>query len=298
MSSERGQRFLKELPELNQNLPCAPTVLARLFAQTIPLSKNSTEEIAETIAHDQGLTARVLILTNSAHYGLKDSITTIPRAVSLLGLDEVRSMVLMVAALGVATSLKGRKDFELGPYWRHQILTGIAAETLAKALTISNSDPGIPQTIDPGECYTIGILHDIGKALTAIHRPDCWQSILHLAQSRGLSHSEAEIRYWGLDHGQIGAAALSAWNLPAALTKPLMWHHAPQDAPADHRLGAQLLHAADALAILTDNPLASIPGPWPEFLESWTIDREQTLADIATLAQEPRASTLISQLYD
>ncbi|BBD07150.1 HDOD domain-containing protein [Desulfovibrio ferrophilus] len=296
MSTERGQRFLKELPELNQDLPCAPKIIAQLFTQTVPWSTDSNEDIATTVARDQGLTARVLTLANSAHYGLKDSITTIPRAVSLMGLDEVRSMVLMVAALGVASSLKGRDDFELAPYWRHQVLTGIAAEALAKEIMANAAELGIDEQLDPSECYTTGILHDLGKAITAIHRPESWQSIVHLAQSRGLSHSDAEIRYWGMDHGVIGGMALVAWNLPATITEPISRHHAPNSSTPSHRLGAQLLHTADALALLTDNPEALIPGPWPEFLDTWKIDQEQFLADLAIRAEEPRATSLIAQL--
>jgi len=297
MSAERAQRFLNQLPALNQDLPCAPDVIARLFTQTSPFSTDSNENIAATIARDQGLSARVLALANSAFYGMSEPITTISRAVSLLGLDEVRSMVLIVAAAGVASSLKERGDFDLETYWRHQVLTGITAFALSQALAERSDQLGLPPLAESCECYCAGILHDIGKALTVIHRPDCWESIVHLRQSRGVSQFEAEIRFWGLDHGLIGGMTLAAWNLPPVLTEPVTWHHAPQEAPEGFRLGAEVLHVADSLAHLMDAPGDALPGPWPELLEAWELDREALLADIAERAQTPQNRALFAQLH-
>lgn len=296
MSSERAQRFLNELPELNQDLPCAPQVIAKLFAQTSPWSQDSNEDIARTIGRDQGLSARVLSLANSAFYGMNDTISSIGRAVSLLGLNEVRAMVLMVAAAGVASGLKGRDDFDLEAYWQHQVYTAMAAQALANALEGRADELDLPPISVGCECYTAGILHDIGQALTVLHCPDCWQSITQSMQAENIPLYEAEIRFWGLDHGLIGGMTLATWNLPPALTEPLTWHHAPEAAAKEHRLGASLLHCADALAHIADRSDESPPGSWPDSLLAWGLERDALLEDIAARTEEPQNIALLAQI--
>ena len=296
MSSERAQRFLNELPELNQDLPCSPKVIAKLFAQISPWSQDSNEDIATTIGRDQGLAARVLSLANSAFYGMNDAITTVGRAVSLLGLNEVRALVLMVAAAGVASGLKDHEGFDLEAYWQHQVYTAIAAQTLADNLEAKQKELDLPPISVGCECYTAGILHDIGQALTVLHRPDGWKSINHLATTRRLPLYEAEIRYWGLDHGLIGGMTLAAWNLPPALTEPLTWHHAPEAAPEEYRLGASVLHCADALAHIADESNESPPGDWARYLQNWELEREALLEDIAARTEQPHNIALLAQL--
>ncbi|GAB6038345.1 HDOD domain-containing protein [Fundidesulfovibrio butyratiphilus] len=278
MSQERGQRFLLELPTLRHELPYSPALLTALFAQTGPDSDTPLETIAETLSHDQGLTAKVLALANSAFYGLQQKVTTVSRALAVLGLAEVRTLVLTVGVKTLAESKGFPKDFDLGSYWEHQLSVAVIARALAPTL-------GAP---DPDALFTAGVLHDLGKLLTALHSPDDWRAIRDLAQERRIPYAEAEEDYWGIEHGVIGSMVLGAWNLPESLTEPVNWHHAPMHAPSGRR-AALTLCVADALAHALNDQDAPVACPWQEVLLRFGLDDRAAmdLADDALTRNNP-----------
>ena len=235
MNQERAQRFLRDLPALRDELPFSPDLLTRLFRLTDADGAASPEEIAAVIARDQGLSTRVLALANSAFYGLQAEVGSIGRAVTVLGLREVRGIVLALCMRGLAVNRPLPPDFALTPYFEHQVAVAVAAMALARETGVMH----------PDDAFTAGVLHDLGKLLTALCRPEDWTAQEALCREARLPWHEAEERHWGLDHGLIGAMALGAWNLPAALTEPVNWHHAPEAAP-DRPEPCRLLGLADA----------------------------------------------------
>lgn len=248
MSQERGQRFLLELPSIRNDLPFSPDLLTRLFCLTDEDGVSSLDVISAAIAEDQGLSTRVLAMANSAFYGLQSQVRTVSRAVAVLGLREVRGLVLALGMLGLATRRPLPKGFALDPYLEHQLTVGIAAMALARQC----------KAMDPDDAFTAGLLHDLGKLLTALYRPEDWLTQAAMVETEALPWHDAEERHWGLDHGLIGAMVLGSWNLPATLTEPVNWHHAPEAAP-HHPEPGRLLGLADACARqLSNQPLPGI----------------------------------------
>ncbi|UJX40956.1 HDOD domain-containing protein [Desulfovibrio sp. JY] len=235
MNQERAQRFLLELPAVRDDLPFSPALLTRLFRLTEEDGASPLEAIAEAIAEDQGLSARVLGLANSAFYGLQAEVGNVARAVAVLGLREVRGLVLALGMRGLAAVRPLPPGFVLSPYLEHQLSVAVAAMELAR-------ETGV---MDPDDAFTAGLLHDLGKLITALYRPDDWLAEAQLAAAQDLPWHEAEERHWGLDHGLIGAMVLASWNLPPRLTEPVNWHHAPDAAP-ENPGPCRLLGLADA----------------------------------------------------
>ena len=235
MNQERGQKFLLELPAIQNDLPFSPTLLPRLFSLTGDEAASPLTLIAEAIAEDQGLSTRLLAMANSAFYGLQSQVGTVSRAVAVLGLREVRGMVLLLGMRGLAGARALPAGFALPPYLEHQTAVAVAAMALARET----------RAMDPDDAFTAGVLHDLGKLLTALYRPADWLAQAALAEAAGISWHEAEERHWGLDHGLIGAMVLRAWNLPECLTEPVNWHHVPHASPASRRQ-AGLIGLADA----------------------------------------------------
>jgi len=267
MSQERGQRFLLELPTLRHELPYSPALLTALFAQTGPDSDAPLETIADTLSRDQGLTAKVLALANSAFYGLQQKVTTVPRALAVLGLAEVRTLVLSVGVKALAEGKGFPRDFDLTAYWEHQLGVAVIARALAPTM-------GCP---DADALFTAGVLHDLGKLLTALHSPDDWRAIRDLTQVGNTPYATAEEDYWGIEHGVIGAMVLGSWNLPESLTEPVNWHHAPMHAPSDRR-PALALCVADALAHVLEDRNAFVACPWREVLIRFGLDDRAALS--------------------
>lgn len=239
MSLERGQKFLSLLAETKHELPFSPKLLQRLFAQTQEGSIASLGEIANTISPDQGLTSRILAVANSAFYGLQQQVTSVQRAATVLGLKEIRNIVL---ALGVQGMVRGRTlpvDFDLVTYWRHQLTVALTVKLLAQETRYP----------DPDNLFTAGLLHDLGKMIVAMHAPEDWAAIAALRREKGMAFHKAEDAWWGIEHGVVGALVLKSWNLPLDLHEPVNWHHAPLAAP-DHRTQSKLLCLADMLVNL------------------------------------------------
>jgi putative nucleotidyltransferase with HDIG domain len=246
MTQEHGQRFLLELPAVRDDLPFSPVLLQRLFRLTDEGGLSPLEAIAAAIAEDQGLSVKVLALANSAFYGLQSQVRSVSRAVAVLGLREIRALVLALGMHGLAARHPLPPGFDLSAHLEHQLAVAQAALALARA----------SGAMHPDEAYTAGVLHDLGKLVTALYRPKDWLAQAALVQAQDLPWHEAESRHFGLDHGLIGAMVLRSWNLPESLTEPVNWHHAPQSAPGSPQ-PAYVIGCADACA----RALAHDPSP-------------------------------------
>lgn len=277
MDQTRAVRFLEEeLPRIQSDLPFSPTLLAKLFSQVKDGTMVSLDDVAETIGQDQALAAKVLALANSAFYGLQAQVGGIPRAVAVLGLKEIRNLVLAVGAQRMCK--RKPVGFDLPGYWKHQLTTTEAARLLAKLL----NHP------DPESLFACGLLHDLGKLLVASTSPEDWQAIENLARERDLPYVKAEQLHWGLEHGLVAALTLAAWNLPDDVTEPVNWHHSPETAPAFGREAA-ILRLADALAHAEASTPCAVQ-PTPELFADLAIDEQQARASLAeTLSPEGMA---------
>lgn len=280
MNQDRIQGFLRELPKLKEDLPFSPEVLKQLFVQTGSNSMSSLEDIGTTLGKDQGLTTRILSLANSAYYGLQAEVQSVPRAAAVLGLSEIRNIVLTLGVNGLAGKYEMPEDFDLAEYWTHQFFVGMLSRELSRMSEIGN----------PDNLFTVGLLHDIGKLITAMRRPDDWQAIRELAEEKELVDAEAEEEYWGMDHAVIGSLVLKSWDLPANLVEPVNWHHAPALAP-DHSNEATLVCLADAAAHAAVDP----EGVYVEYVEPLCPDLELNMEEVMETAEELAESDDIEQ---
>ncbi len=131
---EGARLFLKELAEHPPALQCDPRLLPELFAKTSAGSYASSAEIAAIIGRSQALAVKVLAVANSAAYGLESTVSTLERAVVVLGMLEVRALATLFAVMGAVPAKKLPKGFPDKDLWEHQILTGRLGRMLAKTV--------------------------------------------------------------------------------------------------------------------------------------------------------------------
>ncbi|MEX2446060.1 MAG: HDOD domain-containing protein [Dehalococcoidia bacterium] len=217
----------------------------------------SAHELAQAIASDQALTAKVLRLSNSAYYGFPRRITTVRDAVVLLGFRAVRSATL---ASCVIDTMPGGQVLDPVRAWRYAVTVGMLAEVLARASE---------RHMD--EAFTAGVLHNIGRLALDQHRPQLLEQSVRVAAAEGLTLAQAQRQVLGFSDAELGGTLALHWNFPAPLADAVGRHHLPVDAlPDPSSLAAFVIHArtfarasgiTDGLEPPTDGPP---PAEWME----------------------------------
>ncbi len=233
--SEELRRRIRQQPPLS---PSA-TALLKLLGDT----RHGLAEVTRVVELDPTLAGLVLKVANSALLAQRTAVTAINRAVQLLGDRTVAGIALGACARNLwAEPLPGYAA-EPGDLWRHSLLTALAARELSR-LAVS--------PVDPGEAYTAGLLHDLGKAVLAAElvRPDFSGLGLEPGAPRPkFDFLTAERIQTGTDHCEVGAALAEHWGLPLLLRECLERHHYPQTAGEEHRPTVYVTHLADMLAM-------------------------------------------------
>lgn len=235
-------------------LPTLPSVAVRVMSAG-DSGDIDLRDIARLIEGDPAISAKVLALCRRADLGVSGRITSIERAVIMLGLDAVRAAVLSVAVHGVFEQAqereperRGRKssatEFDRAELWRHSLAVACAAEMLAR------SNGAAIKPFSPQEAFLAGLLHDLGKLALDAVLPQTYARVAEAASARQLNVTEVERRVIGIDHHTAGKRLAEHWALPHSL-QDVMWLHGqdPQTLPdVPHRSLICVVTAADALA--------------------------------------------------
>jgi HD-like signal output (HDOD) protein len=197
--------------------------------------ETSFAEIGQIIGADPSLAARLLKIVNSSFYGFSSKIETITHAVTIVGMMQLRDLVL---ATSIAAQFRGisKKVIDMEAFWLHSISTGLAARIIA----IYRKEP------NPERYYVMGLLHDIGRLLLLLNAPDEMKLALEHYRKGGLLY-EAENEVLGLDHSKVAGALLEKWELPIRLTDAINFHHDPANSKANP-LDASIIHVADIIS--------------------------------------------------
>ncbi|MBM3813097.1 MAG: HDOD domain-containing protein [Acidimicrobiia bacterium] len=190
-------------PKALEGLPAFPAVARKLMEQ-VSKEDCSIAEVSKLIRTDAAFAAEVLKLANSAMFGLRYEVVSILHAISVLGMDRLKALVLTV---GLRDLLAGARQMELvHRCWRHNLSTALTAEFLAEFCWL-----------DKAVAYTAGLLHEIGRlALIMLHR-EKYQELVHLTESSGRELRECERTAFGIDSQQAGAWIAEDWGLPKEL---------------------------------------------------------------------------------
>jgi len=216
-----------------KQLPSLPSAVSDLLA-SFSHDDVDVDHIARQIAHDQGLTARVLRVANSSFYGLQCKVGTINEAVVVLGFRAVRSMAMAVAMNG-AFRVDQCRGFDAQGYLRHGIGVALAARALAP---LAGQNPEL--------AFTGGLLHDIGQLVLASNFSAQYAVALDYRKKHDCPLVVAERDILGLDHADVGGLLAEAWRFPESLHQAVAEHHAPAASLANSL--ANVVHLADSFA--------------------------------------------------
>jgi HD-like signal output (HDOD) protein len=263
----------------------APRIMAALCDPDI-----DARQVATLIGREPALYARVLRVANSAFYGRSRSVTTIERALLLLGLDAVRGIA--AAACLDRTVLRGGEHaaLDLRAVVRHSQATAAAAESLAR----------LQHRALASEAFIAGLLHNLGIAVQMHLDPAGIRAMVERRRhgdTRDMSVLEAEQACVG--HEECVAVIFEEWRLPEPLIMSTRHHHDPLAAPEPYRELAALISLGGTLALANGSAYALDPAPVapnPAALASLGLSDEM-LADVAATLPE-RIAQLKQALQD
>lgn len=213
---------------LEQILQC-PTLpsLPAVAVQVLELTNDPNvtfKDLAKTIQNDQGLSAKVLKTVNSSFYGLRQRCSTIEKAIAMLGLAPVKSLVLGFSLVSTL-STDDSDPFDYVAYWRRGLYTGVAARLICIDAQMGD---------EAEEAFLSGLLQDIG--MMAMYRAlgSRYIEVLDAAQGDHRTLVKHELARLELQHPDLGAMLAERWKLPDELVMPIKYHERPTAAPATY----------------------------------------------------------------
>ncbi|NHZ45800.1 HDOD domain-containing protein [Nitratidesulfovibrio liaohensis] len=195
-----------------KDLPTLPTALQEV-SRLLELPNTTTDQVAKVISVDQVLAAKVLKMVNSPIYGFPGRIGTVKHALVLLGFNVIRGLI-------ISTSVYDDMNRAMRGLWDHSVGCSLACGELARALGMK----------DPEEYAVAGLLHDLGKVVSALQLPEAKARVDAVVQEQDLPYIDAETQVLGFGHDRINAWLAEHWNLPPAIREGMAFHHKPMSA--------------------------------------------------------------------
>ena len=234
---------------------------------------SSAEQIGAVIEPDPALSAALLRLANSALFGIGGNVSNVARAITVVGLREVRDLAFGICATttfkGIPNDLVSVEDF-----WKHSLYCAVAARHIGARARVRGGD----------SLFTAGLLHDIGHLVMFNQCPDkARQALLHsVDENDGVAVYLSEREIFGFDHAAVGAALARQWRLPESLCAAIEFHHDPY--AADELTDSILaVHIANSVAVLTEldsRDYEDAPPIDPRAMAALGVSRDALLEDI------------------
>ena len=199
------ERFIEKMPSLSTTTGKVLEICSR--------TDTSPNELNRVVSLDPVLTGQVLKLINSAYYSLANKVTSLTRAITMLGMNTVKNMALSTAVIRAVAGVKKSQALPITKFWKHSLAVGVTAKLLATEREIPAGERE--------ELFVAGLLHDLGK----IPFGDEYIEALHEAGSKQRPLVEVENEMLGMNHQEVGRLIAEKWKLNEAITKSISHHH-------------------------------------------------------------------------
>jgi signal transduction histidine kinase/HD-like signal output (HDOD) protein len=221
--------------ETSRNLPTLPHILLKLI-EVCNGEPGTIKEISQVINKDASLSARFMRLVNSVYYGVPNRVTSIDRALTLLGSNAVKNIAISASVYHAFSKAKDSSVFRLKQFWWHSLMCA----SLAKRIAGKTSYPA------PDEAFLSGLLHDIGKLVLWVNFSKEYAEVLQSHKSKPDLFLAGEMRL-GATHCEVGAWMINRWNLQSFMADAVLYHHEPVHRILDALPLVKIVFVANAL---------------------------------------------------
>ena len=224
-----------------RSIPSLPTLYHEVTA-ALQKESPSLDQIARIISKDVGMAAKILQLSNSAFVGASGRVSSLVHALSLIGTETVRTLVLSVH---VFSQFDGKPQIResLTALWEHSVMVASLAQRIAGSEHCSKAM--VEQS------FTAGLLHDIGKVVLLAEMPREYREIFEAEPGTSKTLERERL---GCTHAEVGAYLMSIWGLPFPLVHAVAFHHHPSESTETEFSCLTAVHAAEAIVCATPAP--------------------------------------------
>ncbi len=223
------------------SFPALPLIVTKVMAVTAD-PESSAEDLMKVILPDQSMCSTILKIANSAFFGIPREVSTMERALMVLGFEEVRNIVIGKALFAAFPKLGKEFRETVTLFWQHAFTCGLAAKIMGETLGIS-----------PSELFVAGLIHDIGKLAMLTLFGDKYPLLRELTDPGRSDSASEELTEFKISHDRVGLLLANRWLLPGKLTMAIGHHHCPGDAPS-HKQFPILIQTADILSLMYCSP--------------------------------------------
>ncbi len=217
-------------------LATLPEITAKIIS-TVEDPRSSAGKLHQIISHDPALVTRILIVVNSAFYGLPGQIASVERAIVLLGLNAVKNIAVAASLGQLFRNVKLCDGSTARDLWVHSVAVAVCARDLARQIR-----PAITE-----EAFLAGMIHDIGILAELQLWPEQFRNVCKHIQANPGDFCAAERQLLGFDHQMVGKALAEQWKFPLMCQNAAAFHHNPAGRNCEGALLVQLVYVADTL---------------------------------------------------
>ncbi|MBT4485715.1 MAG: HDOD domain-containing protein [Candidatus Latescibacteria bacterium] len=230
-------QFIDEVKKvLETSLPSSSAGISKVIESTYDKSSNA-KDVAKAIENEPTLTANILKVVNSAYYGTSSTVTSIQRAVVIMGFSTIKEMISSISFASCFSNAEAKDGNDPTGLWYHSVGTAKACQFVAEKTS----------GVSPDIAYLVGLLHDIGKILLILYFPDHFKGVANLAKEKNARFILAERKLLNTDHTIIGSMLCDMWSLPVDLKLAIEHHHNPAGCEKEYQKLANIVGLGDYL---------------------------------------------------
>ncbi|MDC7226081.1 MAG: HDOD domain-containing protein [Spirochaetales bacterium] len=239
--------MIKSIEKFIDKMPSLPATVSRVM-EICDDPATSPADLNRVVGLDPVLMGKVMQLINSAYYGRPNKITSLVRAIILLGLNTVKNLALSTAVLGNLSSGHANDILNMDGFWEHSLCTGVIAKKIAAA---SKIDPKRHE-----EFFIAGLLHDIGKIPFTNCFPQEYLAAISSSDMNRKPLHQVESELFTFDHQIVGALVADHWKIEGAIKDAIEYHHRPEEYEGENRQLVYAVAIADYLSLYLERGFA------------------------------------------
>lgn len=203
--------LIKKFIESSGVLQSQPQI-ARKIIDASNNSDSSVSDFERIVSSDPVIAAKILKMANSSFYKLSREVSSVKRAILILGITMIKDIALSIAILDM---FKTKNKGLMSELWEHAVSVSIGAKLLSA---------NFADEVDSEVCFTAGLLHDIGKMMMA--KNEKYLSVTRTMSMEGPRKClEVEEEIFGFNHAELGAVMAKIWDFSPEMHYIIYNHH-------------------------------------------------------------------------